>query len=157
MERTYSIAKSEDRRRHLFFKTKSGTESETRTGSNARTVESRRYGTVFQVPPNYLHVEITKRGEKVLFSATVHHHLSLLFGIDRSLRIALSNLLTQKDIGFKKNPTSLFVSAPLYQNSKMKFSLLAAAALAFPASAEILFKEQFNDEVRFFPGACCKS
>lgn len=28
----------------------------------------------------------------------------------------------------------------------MKFSLLAAAALAFPASAEILFKEQFNDE-----------
>jgi hypothetical protein len=30
----------------------------------------------------------------------------------------------------------------------MKFSLLAATALAFPASADVLFKEQFNDEVR---------
>jgi hypothetical protein len=33
----------------------------------------------------------------------------------------------------------------------MKFSLLTTAAFfAAPAAAEIYFKEQFNDEVRFF-------
>ena len=63
----------------------------------------------------------------------------------------------QKILSTSHAPRHSHTSAPSLQatlsntTNKMKFALLAAAALTgSTANAEIYFKEQFNDDVRFY-------